>query len=540
MKHRQNSQSQTDCLIIGFNEMNFEEYEQSLRRMGTHDGAYRDLYLDFIYHKGRALPVGEVFNLFRHPSVQPIRLEEDFSATISYLGSYLHRRGFSFDYINSFQDEKDLLAEKLKEGGILTVAITTTLYVSVMPILEIMEFIRQYNSAARIIVGGPFVYTQVESLDGDALSALFNLIDADYYVYSSQGEAALVDLLTCLKQGRTVEGVNNLYYRDGGDYTATTVSRENNPLAANIVDWSLFQDRLTEHVTMRTSISCPFKCGFCGFPTIAGPYETINARLIQRELDQLADSGAVKYLHFIDDTFNVPVERFKDILRMMIKRKYPFKWHSYFRCQFADEETVELMKSSGCEGVFLGVESGSDRILKNMNKAATVEQYLHGIKLLKQYGIVTQASFIMGFPGETAETARETDAFIKESGLDFYRIVLWYCLHHTPIWQKRDQFQIEGRSFNWRHATLDSRTACDYIDEIYFSEKSSIWMPHYNFDEVNFWHLMHRGFTIDQAKRFLTAFNDAVKEKIESPPFAEPEPSTLRALKEACDIQTNY
>jgi len=520
-------------LIIGFNEMDFEEYEQSLRRMGTHDGAYRDLYLDFIYHEGRAVPVGEVFNLFRPPSVKPVKLEEDFSATISYLGSYLQRRGFSFDYINSFQGEKDLLAEKLRRGDILTVAITTTLYVSMMPILEIMEFVRQHNSEARIIVGGPFVYTQVQSLEPDALSALFNLIDADYYVYSSQGEAALVELLTCLKQGRTVEGVNNLYYRAGGDYTATTVSRENNVLAHNIVDWSLFQDRLTEHVTMRTSISCPFKCGFCGFPAIAGPYETIDAGLIQRELDQLAAGGAVKYLHFIDDTFNVPVQRFKEVLRMMIKRKYPFKWHSYFRCQFADEETVELMKLSGCEGVFLGLESGSDRILKIMNKAATVEQYLSGIKLLKQYGIMTQASFIMGFPGETAETARETDAFIEESGLDFHRIVLWYCLHHTPIWEQRERFQIEGRSFNWRHATMDSRTACDYID---FSKKSSIWMPHYNFDEVNFWHLMHRGVAIDQAKNFLARFNDAVKEKIKSPPFTDPEPSTLRHLKEACNI----
>ena len=50
---------------------------------------------------------------------------------------------------------------------------------------------------------------------------------------------------------------------------------------------------------------------------------------------------------FIDDTFNVPPERFKDLLRMMINKKYVFKWHSYFRCQFADEEMVSLMKESG-------------------------------------------------------------------------------------------------------------------------------------------------------------------------------------------------
>jgi radical SAM superfamily enzyme YgiQ (UPF0313 family) len=72
---------------------------------------------------------------------------------------------------------------------------------------------------------------------------------------------------------------------------------------------------------------------------------------------------------------------------MMIKNKYEFKWNSFFRCQFADREVVELMKESGCEGVFMGIESGSDKILENMNKASRIEKYYEGIALLKEYDI---------------------------------------------------------------------------------------------------------------------------------------------------------
>ena len=96
---------------------------------------------------------------------------------------------------------------------------------------------------------------------------------------------------------------------------------------------------------------------------------------IEKELDSLKRLGYIKNLVFIDDTFNVPLPRFKDICRLMIEKDYQFNWFSYFRCSNSDEEAIELLAKSGCKGVFLGIESGSPTILKNMNKAATTEKY---------------------------------------------------------------------------------------------------------------------------------------------------------------------
>ena len=77
---------------------------------------------------------------------------------------------------------------------------------------------------------------------------------------------------------------------------------------------------------------------------------------------------------------------------------------------------VKKMARSGCKGVFLGVESGSNQILKNMKKGAIIEFYKDGVRWLREAGIVTVGSFIIGFPGETEETVSGGDKLVHGSG----------------------------------------------------------------------------------------------------------------------------
>jgi radical SAM superfamily enzyme YgiQ (UPF0313 family) len=109
----------------------------------------------------------------------------------------------------------------------------------------------------------------------------------------------------------------------------------------------------------------------------------------------------------VDDTFNVPRSRFKDLLRMLIKNDFGFRWSSYFKCQYVDREIMELMKESGCEFVFLGIESGSQTILDNMRKESDVGTYRRCIEIFHELGIMTMCSVIVGFPGETRATFEE-------------------------------------------------------------------------------------------------------------------------------------
>ncbi|NIM16713.1 MAG: PhpK family radical SAM P-methyltransferase [Candidatus Aminicenantes bacterium] len=522
-----------DCLFIGYNEMSFPEYEKAIRSTGTNSSAYRDLNLSFLTYNNQPFTFAGMFNLIGgsgNDSKRPLKnlsISETFSAAIAYLGTYLSRRGYTFEYVNAFQDEKEILIEMLTGKNILAIAITTTFYFSSLPILEIMDFVRKYNNDAKIIIGGPFVSNQVRTKEPENLMYLFNSLGADFYVNSAQGEAALVKIIDSLKSHVNPTGINNIYYKLPRGYAATPVEREDNKISQNMVDWSLFGHRVGEYALLRTSISCPFSCAFCAYPAHAGKYQTADVEAVEKELNTLAKIKSVKKVNFIDDTFNVPVDRFKNTLRMFIKNKYNFNWHSFFRCQFADREMVELMKESGCEGVFLGIESGNDQILKNMNKVAAVEKYLKGIELLKEYEIITFGSFIIGFPGETDETVKDTIQLIEESGLDFYRTQPWYCDPISPIYKQKDKYKIKGEGVVWSHATMNSARTCDLIEELFLSVKKSVWLPFYDGDYGNLFHLLARGITLAQVKDLFKSFNNGIKEKLLAPSAKEVSPDVM-------------
>ena len=136
-----------------------------------------------------------------------------------------------------------------------------------------------------------------------------------------------------------------------------------------MIDYSLFpREDVGATVNVRVSKGCPFSCAFCGFPLLSTEkYKYLSTGNIKKVFDDIRDIGTVENLSFIDGTLNVPKEKFKDMLRMMVKEKYQFRWNCFYRCDIYDEETVELLKASNCEGVFLGLESANDSILKKQS-----------------------------------------------------------------------------------------------------------------------------------------------------------------------------
>jgi p-methyltransferase len=344
---------------------------------------------------------------------------------------------------------------------------------------------------------------------------------ADIYVIEGQGELTLTAIVECLKQGGDLRYVPNIVYYEKGELKRSAAFPENNSLDENYINWAAFDSDLGKTIQTRTARSCAFNCSFCNYPTRAGKLTLASLETLEKEFDSIRALERIENVVFIDDTFNVPLPRFKDICRMMIKKDYRFNWFSYFRCSNSDAEAVDLMAESGCKGVFLGIESGSPAILKNMNKAATVEKYVDGIKMLEQRNILTFGSFIIGFPGETAETVQETIDFIKETKPTYYRTQMWYCEPGTPIERHRAKYNIDGEGFVWSHASMDSLEAMDHIDRIFLTVHESQWLPQWSFD---FWiipYLLGKGITADHFKGFMTEANKLLALEIASMPESQ-------------------
>jgi p-methyltransferase len=498
-----------DCIVIGVNEPPFEHYERLIRTYGEDSEAYRDLTFSFVELDGQKLTyvdlLNHAFQLAGRTPRREFRSCDIPNLAAVYLTNYLRKRGVSADFINLFQHEKDALATYLAQDPVC-VAITTTFYVINFPAIEIVQFIREHNPRVPIVIGGPLIANYARRVDerqpatiGIAgrdpsrttraapieLASPLADIGADIYVVEGQGELTLLRIVECLKSGRSLTDVPNILYTDDGVLVQTPREPEQNDLDACDIDWHGFGGRdLGRTIQTRTARSCAFSCAFCNYPGRAGKLTLSSVDTVMRELDSIRRLDEVCNVVFIDDTFNVPLARFKDLCRMLIRERYPFNWFSYFRCSNSDDEAFDLMAESGCKGVFLGIESGSPRILKNMSKAATVEKYTDGIRQLKQHGILTFASFIIGFPGETEETMGETADFIETTRPDYYRMQPWYCEPGTPIDRSRERYGIEGEGFVWRHATLDSLTAADHMERLFLSLRGSKWLPQWSFD---FW-----------------------------------------------------
>jgi radical SAM PhpK family P-methyltransferase len=529
-----------DCVIIGYNELPFAQYEQFLRNYGKDTEAYRDLMFSFVELNGQKMDYIGLMNhvcgdVGQHGSVtsaEGFKSGDIPNLAAVYLTNFLRNRNLNVRYINLFQWEKEKLIEYLHEYP-FCVAITTTFYVVNQPVNEMVEFIRRHNDKVAIVVGGPLVSNHARNNQGDSFKTALDDMGADIYVIEGQGELTLTRIVQCLKQGGKLSTVPNIVYFEKGEMQRTNPATENNSLDEEFIDWRKFSDQnLGPTLQTRTARSCAFKCSFCNYPSRAGALTLTSLDVIERELDSMYEIGNVRNVVFIDDTFNVPFPRFKEICRLMIRNKYDFNWFSYFRCSNSDEEAIDLMAQSGCKGVFLGIESGSPAILGNMNKSATVEKYAQGIKWLKSRGIMTFGSFIVGFPGETQETVKETVDFIKENQPDYYRAQMWYCEPGTPIQMHRQRYAIKGEGFVWSHATMDSLSAMDQIDQMFLSVQESIWLPQWSFD---FWivpYLIGRGISLDRFKVFMSRAHKLLALEIAS----VPEHHKKRAQKDLLEV----
>jgi radical SAM PhpK family P-methyltransferase len=539
-----------DCIVIGYNEPPFTAYESLLRQYGTGSEAYRDLRFSFVDVEAGPKTYIELLNYVRERAADPgTPVEPYYSGAIpnlaaAYLTAFVRRHGFTADYINLYQNEKEKLAAMLAERP-LCVAITTTFYVINVPVTEMVQFIRACNPDVPVIVGGPLIANHARRfataappalagslpsaaaapvrIGADFESALADL-DADVYVIEGQGEATLVRLIERLRSGASFADVPNIVYREQGAHWQTAKEPEQNDIDASRIDWERLSDQpLGCTIQMRTARSCAFSCAFCNYPERAGKLTLSHLDSVRNELDSIRRRGNVRNVVFIDDTFNVPLARFKDLCRMMIAERYGFEWYSYFRCSNSDQEAFDLMAESGCKGVFLGIESGSPTILKNMSKAATVEKYEEGIRQLKARGVTTFGSFILGFPGETDATVAETVDFIKRTKPDFYRVQCWYCEAGTPIDRQRAKYGINGDGFVWEHATMDSLTAMDHIERIFLTIHDSAWLPQWSFD---FWiipYLRGEGMTPEMFRQFVGSANRLLATQVASMPARERE-----------------
>jgi len=297
--------------------------------------------------------------------------------------------------------------------------------------LNIAKLVKD-NLKCPVILGGPHPTIMPESV-------LCNE-NVDYVVYG-EGETTILELVQNLEGHKDVKGVFGVWYKENGAIKRTAPR----PYIENL-DRIPFpaRDLLSKEyfkygrANMIASRGCPFNCSFCQ-PTlrkIFGPRIRFRSpRNVVDEMEHLKKSMKIKHVKFEDDTFTVNRRWVLELCNEMKERSLTMRWDCNSRVNTVNKNLLPAMKEAGCMRISFGVESGSQKILNNLNKGITIQDILGAFKMCKEVGIRTHAYLMIGSPGETKHTIQETVELIHKIDPDYMYISITTPLPMTKLYE---------------------------------------------------------------------------------------------------------
>jgi len=247
-----------------------------------------------------------------------------------------------------------------------------------------------------------------------------------------EGEITFSELVKTIKDKKfDFENINGLYFKKDGKILNALPRDFIKNLddisfpARDLFDLKLYRSAPTKKLTAEqgspilTSRGCVFDCIHCVSKAIwHRQIRYRGADNVVEEIVECINKFNIKEFNILDDNFTLNKPRAIEICRQIIDRKLPISWICFSRADTINEELVSMMAQAGCKKISLGLESGSQKVLDLMRKQTTVEQGEKAVKLIRKYGILVHASFMLGNIGETEETARETIEFAKSLDID--------------------------------------------------------------------------------------------------------------------------
>lgn len=211
-----------------------------------------------------------------------------------------------------------------------------------------------------------------------------------------------------------------------------------------------------------TSRGCPAGCTYCiKHVTYQYSVRLRSPKLLMEEMWQLKKMG-IHNIHMYADLFTVNRDQVMELCQLMIDEKINIKWTCNSRVDFVDEEMLQLMAKAGCRLISWGIESGNEQILKHARKGAYPDKAKRSLLAAKKAGIMNWGYFIVGLPGETEETIKQTIAFSKALPLDIALFHVAAPYPGTPFFfevAENDWFRPNTR---WEQVDMDKGTVLDY------------------------------------------------------------------------------
>jgi len=188
-------------------------------------------------------------------------------------------------------------------------------------------------------------------------------------------------------------------------------------------------------ITINSTRGCPFSCMFCGVANTK--FRGIDADRLVKYIQELKYIHGAKGIYFREDNFTVVPKRVEQFCDLLISENLNIKWACESRVNNLKPALIEKMAEAGCVGLYIGIESGSERMLKYMKKGERREHFIDKIPIIKSNGMATYTTWVFGLPSETEKdrydsqkfidllnpTVADTFVYLGQPGSDFYKMI---------------------------------------------------------------------------------------------------------------------
>ena len=329
-----------------------------------------------------------------------------------HLAAPLVKAGYEVKIIDEVveEDAEALLKKELKNNP-LCVGISSMTGAQISNALRFSKIVKE-ESDAPVVWGGAHPTVSPEATLSHPLVDL---------VVRGDAEETFLELVTALKNKKTWKNIEGISYKEG-DKIYITEKRdlksldEIPPLPFHLIKMekyitSVVKKGITRYFEIHTSRGCPYSCSFCQNSVHRSPWRAKSVPKIIEELKFLVDKYRIDGITWEDEIFSLNKQRVAEICQAILAEGLKVKLRGGFRVShFAQYEDsfIELMKKAGFVHFGFGVEAGSERLLRYINKGINLKQIHDVIEKIKKHNFLATYNFMTGFPTETKEEFIET------------------------------------------------------------------------------------------------------------------------------------
>ena len=356
-----------------------------------------------------------------------------------YVSAFLEQNGIDHDVFDSTFSDKERWMDFMlaKKPDVIA------LYTNLMTKVRLIEMIKQIRTSealreTKIVLGGPDVtYNWKDYLKHGT----------DFLVIG-EGEETFKELIDQLAGNQCYNDVDGLAFID-----AKGQARKNKPrikikqvdelplpnrkrvdLTHYLQAWKEHHDKSTLNVS--TQRGCPYTCKWCSTAVYGQSYRRRSPQLVVDEIEYLIQEYKVDALWFVDDVFTVSHKWLKAFSEEMQSRKIQIPFECITRAERMNEEVIIQLKKAGCFRIWIGAESGSQRIIDLMDRQVDIKKVSEMMQLTKKHGIETGTFIMVGYPTETLEDINLTIDYLKEADPDLFTITVAYPIKGTGLYEQ--------------------------------------------------------------------------------------------------------